>query len=166
MRLSTQQFHQVIFSLCASIVLLLTAPLKAETVDQIFTLNDDSVDTFLVEMISDYQRFQQEVIDYRRFYEERGDHRGYMVWRQNAFSPTVRNRNAFYQAMLEHNRQLIETQQLEPVFRVFDSLERFSVDVMQGFVEQDFEAIQNARNTLNTNRQVIEELKLNRALEF
>ena len=165
MRLSTKQLYQLMLSLCASI-LVLAAPLKAETVDQILTLNDDSVDAFLVEMISEYQRFQQEVIDYRRLYEERGDHRGYMVWRQNAFSPTVRSRNEYYQTILEQNRKFVETRQLEGVFAVFDSLERFSIDVMQAFVEQDIEAITNARSTLNTNRQVIEELQLNRDLEF
>lgn len=147
-------------------MLLLAAPLKSETVDKFFTLNNDNVDAFLIEMISEYQRFQNEVIEYRRFYEERGDHRGYMVWRQNAFSPTLRGRNAFYQEMLEQNRAFIESQQLDAIFAVFDSLERFSVDVMQAFVEQDIQATANARNTLTTNRQLIKELTDSRALQF
>ncbi len=162
MRLSTNRLYPLILTLAS--MLLLAAPLKSETVDKIFTLNNDNVDAFLVEMISEYQRFQREVIEYRRFYEERGDHRGYMVWRQNAFSPIVRDRNAFYQEMLEQNHTFIERQNLDAIFGVFDSLERFSIDVMQAFVEQDIQATANARSTLAMNRQLIDELKRDRAL--
>ncbi len=136
--------HKLIILLALCLSFTLTSCSKEDATEKAkpaIVLNDTNIKQFTHTLAKDYANIQKTLLDAFYSHQKSGDAHGFTQFRNTTWTPAFIEKKAYYQAVLNTNRDYITKKSIKPLFLRFENLIYIGINLKKGLLNEDQDLI-------------------------